>query len=119
MYKKRLGKLGEDLAKNYLQTQGFEIKKSNFHVRGGEIDIIAKKGSTWHFIEVKTRTSKAFGELIEQISERQLVKITQAAELYLQQNQLVDPEWQIDVVTVYYQKPKSDVKYFPNVLQYW
>ncbi|HEC1788756.1 TPA: YraN family protein, partial [Campylobacter lari] len=48
------GKKGEELACEFLKTQGFEILKRNFYSKFGEIDIIAKKDKILHFIEVKS-----------------------------------------------------------------
>ena len=56
MNNKILGNLGERIAKIYLQINGYQILKCNFRCRFGEIDLIAQKGGTLHFIEVKTRT---------------------------------------------------------------
>ena len=56
MNNKILGNLGERIAKIYLQINGYQILKCNFRCRFGEIDLIAKKEGTLHFIEVETRT---------------------------------------------------------------
>ena len=56
-----VGKFGEDLALIYLKRQGYKIIERNFRIRGGEIDIIAQDNNTLVYIEVKTRTSHAFG----------------------------------------------------------
>mgnify|MGYP001611747702 CR=1 FL=1 len=51
---KQLGNLGEDLACGYLVEKGLNILGRNFKIKFGEVDIIAKKGKTIHFVEVKT-----------------------------------------------------------------
>jgi len=66
----RLGKLGEDLAVNYLEVRGFTIVMRNFKVTlgrnsvgariTGEIDIIAVNEDILYFVEVKTRRSETF-----------------------------------------------------------
>ncbi len=56
-----IGHEGEKVAVDYLQTQGYTILKTNFKAAGGEIDIIAKKGSHLAFVEVKTRRDTTFG----------------------------------------------------------
>lgn len=56
-----LGKLGEQIASEYLQKQGYKIIETNFYKRWGEIDIVAidplaSKGQDVLVItEVKTR----------------------------------------------------------------
>ena len=50
-----VGKKGEDAAAAFLQKKGYKILQRNFHIKGGEIDIVAEKDNTLVFIEVKTR----------------------------------------------------------------
>jgi len=38
----------------YLESQSFEIVRCNYYTRFGEIDIVARRGDTLHFIEVKS-----------------------------------------------------------------
>src|SRR3990167_6959320 len=61
MINKNTGRLGENMAAEYLRTNGYHILRRNYHVRGGEIDIIAKQNQTLVFIEVKTRRQNAGG----------------------------------------------------------
>ena len=53
--KKIFGKWGEDLAVKFLIGRGFKVIERNFFTTVGEIDIIAKKGDDYYFVEVKTR----------------------------------------------------------------
>lgn len=52
---KDIGDWGESIAGDFLKRQGFNIVERNYHTTVGEIDIIAKKGDDFYFIEVKTR----------------------------------------------------------------
>lgn len=52
---KRIGKWGEDEACKFLIRQGFEVIEQNYHTPVGEIDIVARKGDDFYFVEVKTR----------------------------------------------------------------
>ena len=60
----KIGKLGEKLAAQYLESKGYEILERNFYCRQGEIDIIAKEKTKIIFIEVKSRTSVKYGKPI-------------------------------------------------------
>jgi len=59
--KKELGDRGEDIAAKYLQQQGYRIVQRNYRSRYGEVDIICAQQGILVFVEVKTRTSNAFG----------------------------------------------------------
>ena len=56
-----LGKLGETLAANFLQANGYTIVERNWRVNRIEIDLIARLDDTLIFVEVKTRSSDYFG----------------------------------------------------------
>ncbi len=56
-----IGAYGEQLAADFLLRNGFEVIARNFYVRGAELDIVAQKNGVVYFIEVKTRTSGAYG----------------------------------------------------------
>jgi putative endonuclease len=57
-----LGRYGEDLAKHYLEEKGYRILNQNWVYGRAEIDLIAYKDEKIIFLEVKTRSSVAFGE---------------------------------------------------------
>ena len=80
---KELGRMGEDEASKFLLSEGFEILKRNFRNRFGEVDIIARKGSAVHFIEVKTRRSNSCGYPEECVNGLKKNKIQRTALWYL------------------------------------
>lgn len=49
------GDAGERLAARFLKRQGYRIVARQWRCRSGEIDLIARIGSTIVFVEVKTR----------------------------------------------------------------
>ena len=58
---KALGNWGEDIARQYIEKQGLKIVTTNYKTKVGEIDIIAKNGLTYHFIEIKARRGVSHG----------------------------------------------------------
>lgn len=56
-----LGRSGEDIAAARYEDDGYEVLERNWRRREGEVDLIARKGRTVVFCEVKTRSSDAFG----------------------------------------------------------
>jgi putative endonuclease len=58
----KTGREGENMATEFLKKKGFEIVARNYRFKRAEIDIIVKKDDWLLFVEVKTRSSAAFGE---------------------------------------------------------
>jgi len=52
---RRVGRKGERATQRYLLSQGFTLEATNWRNKFGEMDIVARRGSTLHCIEVKTR----------------------------------------------------------------
>jgi len=59
--KLKTGEEGEQMAAEFLISKGFEIIARNFRHKRSEIDLIVKRGNWLVFVEVKTRSSAAFG----------------------------------------------------------
>jgi len=106
MQKKQLGSWGEKIAQKKLEELGLKIIETNYHTRFGEIDIIAKDKDELVFVEVKTRSNNLFGEAIEAISPSKLNNIIKSAQYYLQNKQLKDPQYRIDLIAI--EKKKDD-----------
>ena len=53
--KRARGDLGERAAARYLRSRFYRILDRNYRAGGAEIDIVAKRGKTLVFVEVKTR----------------------------------------------------------------
>ena len=79
----RLGRRGEETAERHLVSRGFRILERRYRTRAGEIDFVAEDGATLVFIEVKARSSLAFGRPSEAVGSRKRARIAAAASLYL------------------------------------
>lgn len=79
-----LGQKGEALAVAHLRKCGLHIETRNFRCRLGEIDLVAREGKTLVFIEVRSRTSLAFGLPQETIDYRKQRRLRRIAQVYLQ-----------------------------------
>lgn len=99
-FRKNFGNTGEILAEKFLAEKGFEILARNFHAREGEVDIIAKDSEQIVFVEVKARRSSKFGSAIESVSEEKLRKVVEAGEKWLQQNNLENTSYRVDVIAI-------------------
>lgn len=109
-----LGKKGEELAVSYLKSKGFKILEKNLRSRFGEIDIIAKDHGTLVFIEVKTRTSEAFGLPIQGINEKKQERLRQLAMRYIAEKELIDKEVRFDVLGILQTDKITKIEHIPN-----
>lgn len=97
-----LGRLGEDMAAGALTAHGFTIVERNWRCSVGEIDLVARYGDTWVFVEVKLRRGDAYGEPEEAITARKQAKLLAAASAYVDSLNLPDePPWRIDVIAIH------------------
>jgi putative endonuclease len=98
--RKKLGALGERIAKEHIEKLGYRIIETNFRCREGEIDIIAQEGEQLVFVEVRTRRGLDFGSPEESITVSKRQKLIEVAYAYLQSHEVLSPSWRIDVVAV-------------------
>ena len=94
------GKLGEDLAAEFLSKKGYKILLRNYKNKYGEIDIIALNRTALVFIEVKARTSTFFGRPEEAVNYTKQKRITNAAEYFLSNNSLPYKSCRFDVISI-------------------
>ena len=95
-----LGKAGEDLACRELRRRGYAILARRFRTRFGEIDIVATDGDALVFVEVKARSSAAFGSPAEAVTARKRHTISLMASEYLLRHDVGVRPCRFDVVTV-------------------
>jgi putative endonuclease len=95
-----LGKLGEDIAGNYLRKMGYRIIGRNFRINYGKIDLIALEKNCVVFVEVKTRIGEEFGKPEEAVTPRKLREVIKTAQYYLQSHPGLPEEMRIDVVGI-------------------
>ena len=99
-YKKLLGRIGERKAERYLKRQGYALLERNYMVKVGEADLIMKDGETVVFVEVKTRSSVAFGQPSEAVNGKKQQKYRLIASEYMLKNRLIDVDLRFDVVEI-------------------
>lgn len=110
-----VGKEGEEIAKNYLTRKGYRILTQNYHSRFGEIDIIAKEKDCFVFVEVKTRSSSAYGAPIEAITIFKLRKLIKTSQFYINQFKLGDIDYRFDAIEVKFLNGKVTVNHVENI----
>ncbi|CAN2192461.1 COG0792 Predicted endonuclease distantly related to archaeal Holliday junction resolvase [Candidatus Nanopelagicaceae bacterium] len=96
-----LGAFGESRVAEYRLQKGDELLDRNWRVREGEIDLISlDKSGTFHFIEVKTRSSLVFGHPFESISKVKLLRMQRLAMGWLVTHDCFGCEYSIDIASV-------------------
>jgi len=126
MYTKRIGNFGERVAENYLKNKGYQILGRNFVFRipgnpqKGEIDIVAKKGDTISFVEVKTLRDALGFSPEEKVNFSKSRKLVKTAESWLMKNKIpLNSKWQIDVISIKIeQNKKVKIDHFENAVPY-
>ena len=103
-----LGKLGEELAIEYLQKEGYEILETNWVFQKAELDIIAQKGDILAAVEVKTRSSLEFGLPQEFVKPKKIQLLAKAINEYVISNDL-DVNVRFDVISIYKYEKKFEI----------
>jgi len=98
--RKELGKRGEELALRFLKKKGYKIVERNYICKMGEMDIIAQEKDTLVFVEVKTRTSTAFGPPQLAVNSAKQMQLSKVALNFLKEKRLEDIKARFDVVAI-------------------
>lgn len=96
----RLGRLGEELACQFLREKGYAILATNYRCPWGEIDIIARDGADLVFVEVRTRRSADYGTPQESLTPAKVRHLLATAQDYLQNHAKTEASWRIDLVCI-------------------
>lgn len=117
---RELGALGEKMACEYLVQKGLKILGKNYRISFGEIDIVAKKGGTLHFVEVKTIFDNAGFAPEDHVDYRKQRKLRHMAQIWLEKNKYPqDIPYQIDIIGILanQQTRMAKLHYFPNAVE--
>ena len=94
-----LGKLGEELAENYLTKNGYTILETNWIFQKAEIDIIAQKADILAIVEVKTRSSIDFGLPQDFVKPKKIQLLVKAVNEYVVSRDL-DVTVRFDIIAI-------------------
>lgn len=101
---RKIGDLGERAATLYLLLHGYLILKRNYTAHDAEIDIIAQRGNTTAFIEVKARNVKGMEQMNSRpaaaVNAEKQRKIIKASEHFMRQKKL-KTRMRYDIIEVY------------------
>ncbi len=94
------GRRGEFLAEKFLKKKGYRILERNYRTQFGEVDLVARDGKALVFVEVKARSSVAFGSPLAAVDARKQSHLTMAAGIYLATHDIIDQPVRFDVVGI-------------------
>ena len=113
-----LGKLGEELAVDFLQKNGYEILETNWVFQKAEIDIIAQKDSILAVVEVKTRSSTDFGLPQDFVKPKKIQLLVKAVNEYVISNDL-DVEVRFDIIAIHKQSKEFIIVHLENAFYHF
>lgn len=104
-FAKKIGDMGERIARYYLEKKKYKIIDLNYRKKWGEIDIIGEsKQNSLVFFEVKTRTlvNGKYGLAEESINNYKQRRLLKTAETFLFENKYnpMETNWQFDVLII-------------------
>jgi putative endonuclease len=107
------GALGEQLAKEFLVSEGYKILEENWHFHHHEVDLIASKDDFIVFVEVKTRSNIRFGTPESFVDKGKQSRIIASANAYIKMKKITK-EVRLDIVSVILKDDKKSVQHIPN-----
>jgi putative endonuclease len=109
-----IGRQGEELAAAFLEKKGFVVVARNYRYKHAEIDLIVQKDDWMIFVEVKARSSSAFGEPETFVDWKKGRKMMEAAEEFIFSN-----DWKghirFDIVSVKLGNP-PEIRHFEDAI---
>ena len=114
----KIGRMGEDLACEYLVRRGHTVIERNWRSGHLEIDIVTLDPEGLHFVEVKSRVAPAAAAPETNVGYYKQKKIVEAARRYLHTEKkylrLTQYEVFFDVFSVIFEGNDVEVNYFPQ-----
>jgi putative endonuclease len=95
-----LGRSGEQAVARFLEEAGWRVLARNFRCGRNEIDLIVRRGATVAFVEVKTRSTAAFGYPLEAVTPRKRREIERVARSWIARAGPPGVEFRFDAVAV-------------------
>ena len=113
-----LGKLGEELAVEFLQKAGYLILETNWTFQKAEIEIIAQKENVLAVVEVKTRSSIEFGLPQDFVKPQKIQLLVKAINEYVTVNEL-DVEVRFDIIAIHKEASNFNIEHIEEAFYYF
>jgi len=116
MNSRELGRRGERRAVWFYRLRGYSIVARNERLRGGEIDLVVRRGSVLAFVEVKTRQSLTAGEGYESVDRAKQLQMIRLADEYLARHRHLG-DIRYDILSLYWTGLRFVIRHFPDAFQ--
>jgi putative endonuclease len=113
-----LGKLGEELAVEFLEKSGYSILETNWTFQKAEVDIIAKKDTILAVVEVKTRSSIDFGLPQDFVKPKKIQLLVKAINEYVISNDL-EVEVRFDIIALHREGNGFKIEHLEDAFYYF
>ncbi|WP_452219705.1 YraN family protein [Lacinutrix salivirga] len=113
-----LGEKGEQLAVDFLLKNNYQIIERNYRFQKAEVDIIAQKADVLAIIEVKTRSTKAFGNPQDFVKPKQIQRLVKAVDEYVTVNGL-DVEVRFDIIAIVKENKQYVIEHLENAFYHF
>jgi putative endonuclease len=111
-----LGKYGERRAAWFYRLRGYRVVEQNLRMRGGEIDLVVRRGGLLVFVEVKTRQSVAAGYGVDAVDRRKKLQIISLTSAYLARHPH-DGEVRHDILSLFWTGWRFVVSHYPDAFR--
>ncbi|MDO8622247.1 MAG: YraN family protein [bacterium] len=114
----RFGTLAENYAAVYLASQGYRVLEHNVRTPVGELDLVARKGREVVFVEVKARSTHAYGSPEESVNRAKQRHLIRSAQAYMAKHRaLRGSPYRIDVIAITWRgDAEPEVVHIPNAV---
>lgn len=113
-----IGKMGEQVACQWLEANSHQIICRNFRSSHKEIDIVSLTGYELHIIEVKSKQAPISADPVLSIDKKKQKNLVSAAKAFLNSKYInvlpKDLEVVFDVITVVFDNEKTDIRFYPK-----
>ena len=113
-----LGKLGAELAVEFLEKNGYSILETNWTFQKAEIDIVAKKENILAVVEVKTRSSIDFGLPQDFVKPKKIQLLVKAVNEYVLAKDL-EVEVRFDIIAIHKDGTEYNLEHIEEAFYYF
>lgn len=113
-----LGKLGEQIAVDFLLENGYTILDRNWRYLKAEIDILAVRENTLAVVEVKTRSNIDYGLPQDFVNSKKIQLLVRAVNSYISDRE-IDYELRFDIIAIHKTLESTVIEHLEDAFFYF